>query len=477
MAVPGGICVSDSVVQQVQDKIDARFDDAGEQNLKNLERPVRVYRVVPGADSSKGDDNLLRMSRFSNIVGPKTKDAVADVFVRSEPPSIMILPFKNLSGSADQVDLVDGFRLAIQSALVKLSGLFLINAPASEHYRHSNVSAIQAGNEVGVRYVLEGAVQMSGERLRITIQLTDAPAAQIIWAEKYDRVVDDIFEVQDEITTEVAVALEIELLAGEDGLIWWNNLPNRTARELVLRGISHLYMGSENGNEIARSIFQELHEILPDSSQALGLLALTNWLEVMRGWSMDDAQSIECASTQAEKAIELGDADGLGRVVLGSVRLFQRKHDEALALAEDATLIRASCPVARAVYSNVLHFTGDNSRAIKNIKDAVKRARIYPPWMATVLSASYRDNGQIEPSISVANECLRIDPENLDAHILLCSNYVLSNSVDDARRVAEEVLRLQPTFSISAYVETQPYKNRKTLEDVVGTLHEAGLPE
>ena len=245
----------------------------------------------------------------------------------------------------------------------------------------------------------------------------------------------------------------------------------------MLRGISHLYMGSENGNAIARSIFQELHEILPDSPQALALLAFTNWSDVIRDWSKDHAQSIERAATQAEKAIELGDPDGFGHVILGSVRLFQRRHDEALTLAEDAASIRVSCPMARAVYSNVLHFNGDHDRAIKNIKGAVKRARICPPWMATVLSASYRDNGQIEPSVSVANECLRIDPENLDAHILLCSNYVLSNSVDDARRVAQEVLRIQPSFSISAYVETKPYKDSKTLEDIVGTLREAGLPE
>ena len=108
----------------------------------------------------------------------------------------------------------------------------------------AKVSAIQVGNEVGVRYVLDGAVQMSGERLRVTIQLTDAPAAQIIWAESYDRVFDDIFDVQDEITMEVAVALDIELLTGEGGLIWWNNLPNRTARELALRGISQTSEGS-----------------------------------------------------------------------------------------------------------------------------------------------------------------------------------------------------------------------------------------
>ena len=348
LASPGGICISESVFHQVQDKIDVQFDGIGEQKLKNIERPVQVYRVVPDSGSSNGSDesfdNLLRISQYSRLAGPKTNAEVADVFVRRDPPSIMILPFKNLSGSTDHEAFVDGFRLSIQSSLVKLSGLFLINAPASSHYRHSDVSPIQAGNEVGVRYVIDGAVQMAGDRLRVTVQLTDAPAAQIIWAEHYDRVVDDVFEVQDEVTTEVAVALDIKLLAGEESLIWWNNLPNRTARELVLRGISNLYMGSEDRNATARSTFEELAQIMPDSPQALALIAFTNWLDVMRGWSQDPVRSLKRAVIDAEKAVELGDPDGFGHVVLGSAFLLQRQHDEALALSERAASIRLSCP-------------------------------------------------------------------------------------------------------------------------------------
>ncbi len=475
LADPGGICISESVFQQVQDKVDAQFEDIGDQTLKNIERPVQVYRVVPESDSSS--DNVLRISRFSRITGPGTEEAIADVFVRTEPPAIMILPFKNLSGSTDQDALVDGFRLSIQSSLVKLSGLFLINAPASEHYRHSDISAIQAGNEAGVRYVLEGAVQMSGDRVRVTIQLTDAPAAQIMWAESYDHVVDNIFEIQDEITTEVAVALDVKLLTGEEGLVWWDGLPDRMARELVLRGISHLYLGSENGNAIARGSFEELNEICPGSPQALALMAFTNWVDVLRGWSSEPDQSMERAATQAEEAIELGDPDGFGHIVLGSVRLFQGRHDEALALSEEAVSVRTSCPLARAVHSNVLHFNGQHDRAIRNVKTAVKHARIYPPWMANVLSASYRDSGQIAPSVAVANECLRLDPENLDAHVLLCTDYSMSNSADDARGVAQEILSIKPAFSISAYIETQPYRDNRTLEGIVGALREAGLPD
>lgn len=389
----------------------------------------------------------------------------------------MILPFKNLGGREDQDALVDGFRLAIQSALVKLPGLFLINAPASERYRQKDVSSISAGNEMGVRYVLDGAVQMAGDRIRVTIQLTDAPAGQIIWAERYDRVVDDIFEIQDEITTEVAVALDIKLLLGETGLLWWDNLPSRKVRELVLRGISHMYMGNETGNGVARSLFEELTQILPDSAQAMALAAYTNWLSVMRGWSKDPAKSIERATAQAEKSIEHGDPDGFGRVVLASVRLFQRRHDEALALSESATAVRLHCPMANAVHSNVLHFNGYHAQAIEHVKRAVKHARIYPAWMAAVLAACYRDNGQIASSISVANECLRIDPESLDGRVLLCTDYSLSGSVAEAKAAAKEILRIDPSFKISTYLETQPYKSSKDLDKLASALREAGLPD
>ena len=336
----------------------------------------------------------------------------------------------------------------------------------------------RAGNEIGVRYVIRWCmVQLADDRLRATIQLTDAPAAQIVWAETFDRSIDDIFEVQDEITTAVAVALNVKLLTGDASLIWWKNVPSRKACELILRGISHLYIGSESGNAIARSFFEELEQLLPESTQALALAAYTDWLDIMRGWSKNPALSTHRAVARAEKAIELGDPDGFGHVILGSVRLFQRQHEQALALSKKAVSSRINCPMARAVYSNVLHFTGQHDRAIKNIKTAIRHARLYPPWTANVLSASYRDNGQIVPSISVTHESLRVNPDDLDGHVLLCTAYGMSNSTDDAVRESEHILRVKPSFSISAYCETQPYQDSKSLEGIIETLRDAGLPD
>lgn len=478
LAEPGGICLSASVHEQVRDKIDARFEDMGDQRLKNIERSVQAYRVVTSSGSA---DAMVQLAAFRKLVAPATKEEEQEEIIEFSTPelaSIMILPFKNLSGDADLEALVDGFRLSIQSTLVKLSGMFLINAPVADTYRHRQVSAIQAGNEVGIRYVLDGAVQIAGDRIRVTVQLTDAPAAQVIWADRYDRVMDNIFELQDEITTEVAVALDAKLVVGrQEGLIWWDNLPNWKAREYVLRGLSHLYKLNQHDNEFARRMFEGLDQIAPGEPQGLALMALTHWFDAFEGWSENAAHSVERATKLAKEAIALGDPDGFGHIVLSHVRLFERRHDEALSLSEKSVAQRLSCPLAMAIFADVLNYTGKSEQAIKQMKQAVRHSRIFPPWMVNILAQSYRDTGQIIPSVSVANQSLRLDPENLDGHVILCTNYGLSNALEDARRVKQEILRIDPSFSIPRYVETQPYKDSASLDVIAKALRKAGLPD
>ncbi len=479
LAEPGGICVSASVHEQVNDKIDARFEDMGDQRLKNIERPVKAYRIVMSSGSRDvGDapsDAMVRFSAFPRLVAPPTKEEETIKSFAMGPASLMILPFKNLNADPEPEAVVDGFRLSIQSTLVKLSGLFLVNAPIAETYRHRQVSAIQAGNEVGIRYVLEGAVQMTNDRIRVTVQLTDAPAAQVIWADRYDRVLDDIFELQDDITTQVAVALEVTFVSG--GLMWWENLPTWQTRQYVLRGLSYLYKGNEHDNALARQMFEEAEKMLPDQPQALAQQALTHWFDAFQNWSKDPEQSVERATELAQKAVALGDPDGFGHVVLGHVRLFQRRYDEALSLCEESTTRRPSCPLAHGIFADVLHYCGKPERAIKQIKKAARHERIYLPWMAHVLAESYRDTGQIIPSIRIAQESLRLDPEDLGGHVILCTDYSLLNQPVDARRVVQEILSTDPSFSITRYVEKQPYKDSATLEMVVSALREAGLPD
>jgi tetratricopeptide (TPR) repeat protein len=324
--------------------------------------------------------------------------------------------------------------------------------------------------------VLEGAVQLADDKVRVTVSLSDSSIGEVVWAESYDRVLEDIFEIQDEITTEIATALEVHLNdVTSDLLAWWEALPNWQVREKALRGISHLYKGSRHDNERARREFSEIIEIMPDQGQGLALVALTHWLDILRGWTDSKSQSIRIATELAERAVQQGDPDGFGRLVLGYARLHQRRHDEAVSLSESATVRRFSCPIARAVYADVLLYSGRPEDAIDEIKYAIRVQRAYPPWMVNVLAEAYRNVGQINPSISVVQESLRLDERNLDARAILCTDYGLSQLSGDARQVARDILRTKPDFTIAGYMKTKPYRETARIDAISSTLREAGL--
>ncbi len=479
LAPPGGICISAAVHDLIRQKFDVQFENLGPQELKNIEHPVQAFKLI--LDSSEPDaegsstETISQFSAYSSVVAtPSLKREPTVEFSTQQPPSIMILPFKNIGGGEAQEALVDGFRLSLQSVLVKLSGLFLVNAPVMEIFRDRDISAVQAGNEAGIRYVLEGAAQLAGNQVRLTVQLTDAPAAQIIWSERYDRELSDLFELQDEVTTEIVTALEIQV--NETYVApWWTDLSDWRFREKALRGLSHLYKGTRQENEMARREFEQLHRTSDARGKALALVALTHFFDAFRGWADSKTQSMQRATELSEKAVELGDPDGFGSLVLGYSRLYQRRHEEALSLSEHAATLRASCPLANGLYANVLLYLGRPDEAINEIKHAIRVQRLYPPWMANVLSESYRNVGKFDPSISVAHQSLRLDTENIDGRAILCTDYSLTKSVDDARQAAQEILRVKPGFSIENYAETKPYKESESLNVIVTALREAGL--
>lgn len=478
LAEPGGICVSESVHTQVHGRVEADFVDIGERSVKNITRPVRAFHVVPAdgaAAPDRASERAARLAAYSKVVAPGDEDVELARRFAHEPPSILILPFRNL-GDPERDALVDGFRLTIQSALVKLPGLFLINAPVASLFREGNVSAIQAGAEVGVRYVLEGSVQAAGERVRITAQLTDAAEARVAWAQTFDRTLDDLFAIQDEVSTEVAAELDAALYQGGE-MTWWKLMPDRADREQVLSVLSHLYKGTASDTALACGELEDLLARSPDQPYAVALLALATWREAFQGWSVDVEGSLARSAELARRSIELGDADGLGHVVLAAVELHRRRHDEALALSERALRIRYSCPLAFAIRSKVLHFCGRPAEAVEAARRAVRFQRLYPPWMAAVLAAAYRDSGRPSAAIAVASEVLRANLHDLEGRVLLCSSHALAGDAAEARREAEAILRIEPAFSVAGYLDGQPYRDPASAQALGHALRDAGLPD
>jgi adenylate cyclase len=459
-AEPGTVCISGSVFGHVKNRLDLRFEDLGEQRFKNVAEPVRTFRIscsetgFPYADFSATCESLPLPNR----------------------PSIAIMPFANLSRDPEQDYLADGLRLDIQAALVKASGLFLIAPNTVARYRNAEIPAEDAGRQMGVRYVLEGAVRRSGQRLRTTVELTDVIARQIVWAEQYDRVLDDGLAVQDEITAEVLKALDVKLASGEKWLLH-STLKSLEALDFFYRGLSRFYAGTKDDNAAARQMFERVERLQPDSAVGPAYLCFTHWVDAFRGWTDSKERSLTEAARWAERALKHRHSNGLAHIVLASIDLLQRRHDDALANCYKAVERRPNCPTANSYLANVLHYCGRPAEAITKLKEAIRITPVYPPWYMSLLAAAYRESGQLGPSMTAARHAIRLNDRDLEPRLILCSDQVLAGQSQQARQMAQEIVALDPTFSTASYVASQPYKEEESLKRLTESLRAAGLPE
>ncbi len=307
---PGTVYLSGNVYEQVRNKLAMPFDDLGERTVKNISLPVRIYR-----------------SAYGTGVATEGTQATEQVPLPSKP-SIAILPFENLGDDPTQDYLADGVRLAIQASLVYVPGLFLVAPPAVSRYRNRDASAQQVAGEVGVRYVLEGAAQRSGERMRITLQLTDAAVRQIIWAEKFDCDLSDALATQDEITSAVVLAIDSKLGTGKE--LFRGTLRNLEAIHSFYRGLNHLYRRTKDDNITAREQFEAVARLQPDSPLGPAYLCMTHWADATTGWSDSRNRSLMQAVEWAEKTKELKGTNGMAQIVLAGIHLLNRHHAETV---------------------------------------------------------------------------------------------------------------------------------------------------
>ena len=463
LADSGGICISGTVYDQVAGKIPQAMESMGEQTLKNIEGAVRAYRV-----SGQG-------ARPETPTRNRASSALE--FTPPERPSIAIVPFKSLGADPDKDYIADGIRFGISATLTQLSGLFLVHAPALNVYRGKAVSASSVGTEVGARYILEGAVQQAGNRVRVTVQLSDVQAKRSVLAERYDRVLVDIFLLQDEIVREVISSLNVKLAINEVNRVWFGKLTSPEAVEYYYRGASHFYELNKDDNATARDLFEQLYRVQPDSVVGPSYIAVTHWMDAFFDWTEPAAGSMEKAAAWAKTAMEYEENNGIGHAVFGHLQLLQGQYDEALATCATGARLRSSCPLAHGLLGLVLKYCGDAKSAVKSVKEALLLEKDYPVWLIDILAAAYRDCGDLALSIPAAQESLRLNPKNNDARLILCSDYTLAAEHDQARRLAEEILAADPAFRLSDYAKSQPYRNPKARDRLMAVLREAGLPD
>jgi adenylate cyclase len=466
IAAPGGICVSSAVVEQTRQKLQVNFEDLGMRSLRNIEKPVHVYRVSSAVLSIKYD------------AGPTNDHPRAEKIVLPDRPSIAIMPFRNVSGDHAYDYIADGISLGIQTLMVQLPGLFLINAVSHQGYRDKTQTAAEATKELPVQYALEGAVQCAGHHVRVTAQVTDLKTTAVIWAERYDHDLEDIFALQDEITREVISALNVKLIYRADlERVLTRDLRGDGAWEYYLRGLSHIYQFNKKDNINARQMCEKLFELRPDKVQGPSFIALTYWLELTRGWTENPEQSRKMAAKWAEKAMEYKENNGLGHMVMGSIRLHERKYDEARALCETSLQYRANCPAALGQEAAIQLYCGDPQRAVKSARESLAVRHVYQPLIVNLLANAYRDSGDIELSIAAAQEAAELERAHADGLVTLCIDHVFAGDKERAKRFAAEIIEIDPSFTVKSYAAKHPYRDDSTLKRLTEALRSAGLPE
>jgi len=462
LAEPGGICVSEFVYTQVHKKLDIGFVDIGTKTLKNISTPVRLYKVI---EQETEATSLVTEAIPDQEISPPLP----------QKPSLAVLPFVNLSADSEQDYFSDGLTMDIMTALVKIPGLFLISEISMFSFKSQAPSVRELGRQLGVSHVLDGGVRKEGSRIRITARLLETATGRQVWAERYDRKIDDIFAVQDEITGKIVEAMDIKLVTGEMAHTIRKAIRDPEALEYYYRGWEALFGSTKDDIKEAQQMFEETMRLEPESSFGYALAAWAHWWSVDQGLSEDIAFSLERAIELAKKAEDLEDFTGLSHLVMAQIHLYKREHDKALEAVQKAVFARPSCDLSYVAKANILTYLGRPTEAIDLAKFAIRLAPVYPPFFQKTLAAALYGSGRYEEAIQSAKEVLKSDKDSLDAFLILAGANAALHRYAEASKAASAVQRIKPDFTLKKYAETQPYKDPKILEQVKNMLQTAGL--
>lgn len=457
LADAGGVCISRSTYDQIKNKLDFSFEYLGEHEVKNIKEPVRVYKVLMDTDSPE--------------------PLVEEQLELPDKPSIAVLPFVNMSGDLSQEYFSDGLTEQIINGLCKVSNLFVIARNSSFAYKGKAVSAKQIAKELGVQYILEGSVQRAGDRIRITAQLIDSSTDYHVWSENYDRDLEDIFALQDEITLKLIGIMQIKLTMGEQARLWKVGTTNIQAYDKLVRGGECFLRTNEKDNKQARQFFKEAINLDKAFAMPYAMLGFTHMLDLVFKWSKSPLQSFEETEKNANKALALNDSIDLAHSLLGWNYLFKRQYDEAIKKGERAIELNPNGAEAHAHLALFCIFSEKTELAIKLLKRAFRLNPIPPTHYYDLLAMAYRNIGEYEKAIELCTKGLSGNPDHISVNLTLTISYSLLNRTEEAQKAAEEVLRIDPNFSLEYYAMTIPYKHKETGDKFVEALRKAGLPD
>ena len=505
LADGGGICISGTAYDHIENKLALGYNFMGEHPVKNIAKPIRVYKVPmePGGTSKKEEPKLAKNAAIAvaivMILGiaavaiwnfylrnslPSIEPASVEKMALPLPdkPSIAVLPFDNLSGDREQEYIADGITENIINALSKISEIFVIARNSASIYKGKPVKVQKVSEELGVRYVLEGSIQKSEDRIRVSVQLIDAIKGHHLWSEQYDRNLKDLFALQDDITKKIVVALQVELTDGEQARLRHRTTNNLKAWGYAVKGYSLFERYNKADNAKARELFEKALKLDPDYAWAWTWLAWTYWVDARFGFSHSRAESFKRSIEVARKAVALDESDPDVHALLGWIYLYQREYKKALAEGKKAVLLGPHNAEVHALLAMTMVHVGGFEEAILLSNRAMRLTPFYPSWYLLPLASSNLLLGQYEKSIEASKKCLE-RAKNEDGVTLIISRcfliaaYIILGRKGEAHSQVEEILKVNPKLSLEWIRKALLWKNPEQLQSLIDDLRKAGIPK
>jgi len=499
----GGICISKTAFDHIESKLPYGYEFLGDQTVKNIDKPVGAYRVlmeprvtVAGEPKKEKSASMRRKAIFTGAFAvlvvavalgiwqfythrPSEEPASVEKMAYPLPDkaSIAVLPFVNMSDDPKQEYFSDGITESIIMALSKVRDMFVIARNSTFTYKGKAVKIQQIAEELGVRYVLEGSVQKTEGRVRITAQLIDAITGTHMWAERYDRDLKDIFALQDEITMKIITALQVQLTEGEELNVEGVGTDNLGAFLKLMQAYEQMRRYNKEGNALGRKFTEEAIALDPEFADAYLNMSAVHLMDMMYGSTESLEQSLKLAEEMVRKAISLRGAYADARAFLGRIYLTKRQYDEAIAEGERAVALYPNSAFVNAALAFSLGYAGRPEDAIVQYKKAIRLSPISDLWHLWGLGDCYRMAGRYEEAISEYKKVIKRSPDDVFAHVGAAAAYSLWKREKEAQAEATEVLRIDSKFSLESFRKGRFYKNPKDLELEIDALRKAGLPE
>jgi adenylate cyclase len=460
LAEPGGIFISASVFEQVVGKLDLVFDDLGELRVKNIQRPVRVYRV--------------RLE-----IAPEGAPSRSRGLIIATKPSIAILPFEDMSAGRDQEYFADGIAEDIITGLSRSHAFFVIARNSSFTYKGRPVDVKQVAGELGVRYVLEGSVRKGGRRVRITAQLIDATSGNHIWAERYDRELDDVFAVQDEITANIVGVVAPELIGAEMRRARRKDPTSMNAWDYVMRANWHALRLTDEDSAEAKKLAGHAIALDPSMARPRVICAMCSVWDVLFARSPSPQQALADASETARRAVELDGGDAEAHLILGVVALFMRRFDDSLRRLETALEINPNLASAYMWGGGYYALSCERDKAHAYLKEALRLSPRDPSnyWTFAFFGLADFADERYADAAEWACRAIHLHQKFPTAHRLLTASCALLDQPEKARSALQALSSSAPEATIAKTRGAVPWKHSAVMERYLNALRKAGLPE